>query len=528
MMRLLRPASVRHKLLAVVLLTTLTALVVAIAAMMAYDLRGYRQRLVADMTTQADLLGKTTVAALTFDDPRVAQENLELLRYRPRIRAAAIYNARGQLFARFALDDGEDFPRLPEGDGTRFAGDDFVLFKRVVNDREIVGTVYLRAEYQFYDRLLGYLGIAAIVTAIAMLVAYLLSRQLQRIVTSPLLAIAEVAREVTEQRRFSMRAPKLSEDEVGTLAASFNTMLAEIERATRDLQASNADLAREIAERSRAEQEVLRLNADLEKRVKERTAQLEFTNAELEAFCYSVSHDLRAPLRAIDGFSQALLQDFPKEVPEEGQRYLSRIRASTQRMGQLIEDLLNLSRVSRGILERRDIDLSELARQVVSDLQQHDPQRRSDVSIWEGMRANGDVRLLRAALENLIGNAWKFTSKAERPRIEIGALADNGRKVFYVRDNGAGFDMAYANKLFGAFQRLHSATEYAGTGIGLATVQRIVHRHGGRVWADAQPGKGAVFFFTLEPGGTEGTGHYISRGEVDGREDDFARRRQSG
>ena len=253
-----------------------------------------------------------------------------------------------------------------------------------------------------------------------------------------------------------------------------------------------------MAERRRAEQEILRLNAELETRVKERTTELQATNAELEAFCYSVSHDLRAPLRSIDGFSQALLEDFPKDVPEEAKRYLGRIRSSTQRMGQLIEDLLNLSKVSRGELARREVDVSELARQVVADVQSRDPQRQVEVSVWEGMQANADPRLLRAAFENLIGNAWKFSAKAEQPRIEIGLMRDGeGGGTFFVRDNGAGFDMRYAAKLFGAFQRLHSANEYQGTGIGLATVQRIVHRHGGRIWADAKPGKGAVFFFTL-------------------------------
>jgi light-regulated signal transduction histidine kinase (bacteriophytochrome) len=241
----------------------------------------------------------------------------------------------------------------------------------------------------------------------------------------------------------------------------------------------------------------MRLNAELEERVVERTAQLQYTNSELEAFCHTVSHDLRAPLRSIDGFSQALLEDFPRDVPEDAQRYLARIRAATQRMGQLIEDLLNLSRVSRVELERRDVDVSEIARQVVNDLQQREPERKVDMLIWEGMRATVDSRLLRAALENLIGNAWKFTSKAASPRIEIGRVPDGERVTFFVRDNGAGFDMAYSNKLFGAFQRLHSGNDYAGTGIGLATVQRIVHRHGGRVWAEAQPGKGATFFFTV-------------------------------
>ncbi len=518
-MRFLAPRSVQNKLLGVVLVTTLAALMVAIAAMVSYDLRLYHQSWIADLATQAELLGRTTAPALTFDDARVAQENLELLRYRPKVRAAAIYNARGRLFAQYAHAGESRFPALPEADGARIEGDELVIFKRIVNDREILGTVYLRAEYELYDRLLGYLGIAALVSLAAMLVAYALSRPLQRVVIRPLLAIAEVAREVTEKRNFSLRAAKLSEDEVGRLAEAFNTMLAEIERATHGLQQSNLELEREVGERRRAEQEILRLNAELEKRVKERTAQLEYANAELEAFCYSVSHDLRGPLRAIDGFSQALLEDFPKDVPEEAQRYLSRIRSSTQRMGQLIEDLLNLSRVSRGDLERRDVDVSELARQVVADLQHRDPERKVEIQIWDGMRAHADARLLRAMLDNLIGNAWKFTAKAAAPRIEVGSLREAERVTFFVRDNGAGFDMTYANKLFGAFQRLHSATEYSGTGIGLATVQRIVHRHGGRVWADAQPGKGAVFFFTLESGGT--------RGEANVREIDTARRRQS-
>jgi light-regulated signal transduction histidine kinase (bacteriophytochrome) len=248
------------------------------------------------------------------------------------------------------------------------------------------------------------------------------------------------------------------------------------------------------------EQEVLRLNAELEQRVRERTAQLEYSNGELEAFCYTVSHDLRAPLRSIDGFSQALVEDCSKELSEDALGYLARIRSAAERMAQLIEDLLNLSRVSRGDLSQQEVDVGELARRVVADLRHSEPGREVEISIWEGMHACADARLLRAALENLLGNAWKFTSKAARPRIEVGALRDGARSTFFVRDNGAGFDMAYSNKLFGAFQRLHTVSEYQGTGIGLATVQRIVHRHGGRIWADAQPGKGAVFFFTLEPG----------------------------
>lgn len=489
--------SVRGKLLAVILAATAAALLVAIGAMVAYDLFLYRQTWINDLRTQADLLGRTSSAALTFNDPRSAQENLDLLRYRPSIRAAVIYDARGRRFASFAQASDEVLPRLPEPDGVRVEGDDIVVFERVSDEREILGTVYLRADYALYPRLLAYLGIAAVVMALAMLVALLLSRRLQEGIVRPLLALTALAAEVSERRNYALRADKLSDDEIGQLAQSLNGMLGEMERATRELEGSNAGLAREVAERRRAEEEIRRLNEELERRVKERTTQLEYTNAELEAFCYSVSHDLRAPLRAVDGFSQALLEDFPHDVPEDAKGYLTRIRSSTLRMGQLIEDLLNLSKVSRAELARREVDLGQIAQEIVADLRQREPAREVEVSIWDGLQANADGRLIRAALENLIGNAWKFSSRTGRPRIEVGAMRDGGQATYFVRDNGAGFDMKYANKLFGAFQRLHSANEFQGTGIGLATVQRIVHKHGGRIWADATPGKGAVFYFTL-------------------------------
>jgi signal transduction histidine kinase len=416
------------------------------------------------------------------------------------VRAAAIYDARGRRFASFSRNS-EDarFPELPEADGARSQGDELLVFKRIVKDREILGTVYLRAEYELADRLIGYLGIACLITVIAMLVAYVFSRWIDKVLIRPLVAIAHIADEVTRNRTFNLRAKKLGDDEIGLLADSVNGMLAEIERATSSLEASNRQFSLEVAERTRAEEQVRELNLALEERVRERTSQLEYTNAELETFCYSVSHDLRAPLRSIDGFSQAIVEDFAQALPPEAQRYLGRIRASTQRMGQLIEDLLNLSKVSRAELQVAEVNVGELAREVVAELRLREPERVVETLFWDDMQASADRRLLRAALENLIGNAWKFTSKAEHARIEIGVMRDGAQASFFVKDNGAGFDMAFADKLFGAFQRLHATNEFQGTGIGLATVQRIVHRHGGRIWADAKPDKGAVFFFTLAP-----------------------------
>lgn len=225
--------------------------------------------------------------------------------------------------------------------------------------------------------------------------------------------------------------------------------------------------------------------------------QAEAANRELEAFAYSVSHDLRAPLRAMDGFSQALQEDCADQIGEVGQGYIGRIRAAAQRMSELIDGLLQLSRITRGELTVTPIDLSDLAGQIADELQRADPDRQVEWIIAPGLSAFGDRRMLHAALENLLGNAWKFTSRCERAQIEFGAAQVEGQLAFFVRDNGAGFDMAYADKLFGAFQRLHTPGEFPGTGIGLATVQRIIHRHGGRIWAQGQVDGGATFWFTL-------------------------------
>ena len=245
-------------------------------------------------------------------------------------------------------------------------------------------------------------------------------------------------------------------------------------------------VTRDMTERRKYEQEILR-----------RSSELDAANKELEAFCYSVSHDLRAPLRGIDGFGQALLEDCAGQLDDQGKDYLHRIRAATQRMAVLIDDLLNLSRITRGDVRREKIDLSAIAQALVSELQTREPDRKVEFLIAPGLRTEGDEQLVRLALENLLANAWKFTSKREQARIELGRIQQNGTSAFFVRDNGAGFDPAYSSRLFGAFQRLHTMTEFPGNGIGLATVQRIVNRHGGKIWGESAVDQGATFFFTL-------------------------------
>ena len=258
-----------------------------------------------------------------------------------------------------------------------------------------------------------------------------------------------------------------------------------------------ASLVDDITERTRAEQELLQHRHNLEAMVAERTAALEETNKELESFSYSVSHDLRAPLRSIDGFSHALLEDYAVQLDDVGKDYLHRVRSSAQRMGRLIDDMLSLSRVMRHELKRKDINLAEMAQAAIDKLQDYEPQRAVDVDIVAGIHGWGDAHLIDIALDNLLGNAWKYTGKTDQAHIEFGLTQKNGKKIYHVSDNGVGFDMKYADKLFGSFQRLHKADEFEGTGIGLATVARIIRRHGGELWAEGTVGHGATFYFTL-------------------------------
>jgi len=324
---------------------------------------------------------------------------------------------------------------------------------------------------------------------------------------SPVIAAAESADRRTMDELRS-RVAALEGEENGLLAERDRAMRRSVRRANQSLAGGLAAglgllavaflaIRREIGERRQAEVDLRRANA-----------RLESANAELDAFCYSVSHDLRAPLRAIDGFSLALREDVGGRLAPGEHELLLRIRAAAQRMAQLIDDLLRLSRISRTALARRPVDLSALAAEIVAGLRGREPARRAAIAIQPGVRAYGDERLLRIVLENLLGNAWKFSRHQPEARIELacereaGAAGDRncGEPVYLVRDDGAGFDMQYAGQLFAAFQRLHSASEFEGTGIGLATVARIVHLHGGRVWAEAAVGRGAAFRFTLGEG----------------------------
>ena len=306
------------------------------------------------------------------------------------------------------------------------------------------------------------------VTAAFLVIGGVLAWMVGHRVTRPVRQLAMAARAIGAGDYHS-RVKIRERGDLRMMANSFNTMAAALERN----------------------------HAELDERVRKRTAELELVNNELQAFSYSVSHDLRSPLRSIDGFSQALLEDYSSQLDATAQDYLRRLRGGAQRMGQLIDDLLLLSRVTRQTIQYTPVDLSALSRDVVQELRDDGSARDVHVDIEEGMGVRGDYGLLTIVLQNLIGNAWKFTQHATSPSLKIGSTQTNGERVFFVADNGAGFDMAYSNQLFAPFQRLHSNAEFKGTGIGLATVQRAVTRHGGRVWAEAVPGEGATFYFTI-------------------------------
>jgi signal transduction histidine kinase len=488
--RLLRGLSLRRKLSGIGMLSSLTALVSASVGFLVYERHTSRAAFTRRMLTAAEIVGFNCISPLLFDDTDAAAQTLAGLRAEPAVRAAVVTRAGGrEAFASYAREAGAA-PGLPAAVPASggavdhaFTGDRLLVTRPVVFEGNPIGRVVIEAELgELWARRRRYVLLALVILAGSFLLALAISHVVERTISRPLLRLADTARAVSSRDDYSVRVPVEGAgeagDEIGTLLGTFNEMLERIQRQNSDLEEARAEL---------------------EKRVEARTQDLAAANRELEAFSYSVSHDLRAPLRAIDGFSKALLASYEGQLDEKGRHYLQRVRAGTLRMAQLIDDLLSLARVSRRELVRGPIDVTDIAYRVGSELQGRHPVRKVAFEVVSGLRAEADAQLLTIVFENLIGNAWKFTSKRDDARIAVGGRRDGKATVFFVRDNGAGFDMQYADKLFGAFQRLHGDAEFEGTGIGLATVQRIVARHGGRIWAEGEPGRGAVFNFTLEP-----------------------------
>jgi signal transduction histidine kinase len=401
------------------------------------------------------------------------------------IASAGIYTTDRKPFAQYSRDNSTEFfniPAIPEGQKEiyRFGRTHLILVHSIEFQGSPVGIVYIRADLREIDqRLKRYAAIAIAVLLLSLVAALVVSKLFGRSVAQPIVDLAQIAVTVSEEKNFSLRAtPSKDTDEVGLLITAFNQMLSEIQQ---------------------RDDELRQAREELENRVAQRTRELLFANREMEAFSYSVSHDLRGPLDALNGFTYVLLKEYGQQLDIKGKDLLEHIRGSGRRMVQLIDDLLNLSRVSSSVLQSEPVDLSLIARAVANDLLTAHGERKVEMDIADVGTVSGDGRLLRIVLENLLRNAFKYTSGHASAKIAFGSVIQNGRTVYFVRDDGAGFDPRSADRLFQPFQRLHPAAEFPGNGIGLATVQRIIRRHGGEVWAQSEVERGATFYFSLTP-----------------------------
>ena len=520
----LRNLSFRTKLLLYGATASLLSLLLAMMAILFYDTVSFRQNFVDRISSKADILSQACGSAIAFGDAESASKTITGLGMLQDVLAVCVYDEKGAVFAEYRREGVQyAFPSAPPAPMYAFRGQGLDVFRSIVFRGNTVGMIHLRADpYELSARFQRYLIIALIVLLVSLGATVLLSIPLQTAITKPLLELGNAAEAVSRSNDYSMRVPKRSNDELGVLADTFNEMVKRIRKREAERDRAEAALvehrghlealvAGRTAEIETRVSELTQLNADMVKLVDNlevskadllgKGQELEAANKELEAFSYSVSHDLRAPLRSIHGFSAILMEDYREKLGAEGLDYLERVCSGAEHMGTLIDDMLILSRISRREMNSTSVDLSALAEEVLAELLHGEPGRAVELGVVPGIVATGDPNLLRVVLVNLLGNAWKFTGKTENARIEFGTVSDIGdpisERVYFVRDNGAGFDMRYIDKLFVAFNRLHKPADFPGTGIGLATVQRVIHRHHGRLWAEAEVDKGATFYFTL-------------------------------
>lgn len=471
--------SIRKKIRWVIMLTSGAVLLFTFSSYLVYEVVTFRQTYVRQMSTLAKIIASNCTAALAFDNPDDAVEVLNALKAEKHMVAAALYDKQGNLFSQYP----RDYPlqaipkdQVGPGESHRFEASHLIVLEPVVQNGSVLGMLCLKSDMDaMYDRIKRYATIAAAVIAVSFVVAYFLSNRLQRGIYQPVHALTRMARTVSEKKDYSVRATKIGDDEIGYLTDAFNQMLSEIETQNAHIQ---------------------QFNQKLEQTIEQRTHDLEVANKELEAFSYSVSHDLRAPLRSINGFSRILLEDYGTLLDEEGHHTLNTIMRNGHRMGQLIDDLLAFSRLGKQHVTKLRLDLTTIAKSVFDDLREQYG-NKSEIVIKPLPEINGDSSMLRQVMQNLISNALKYSMKKDKPCVEIGGYRQNGNNVYYVKDNGAGFNMQYYDKLFGVFQRLHNANDFEGTGVGLALVHRIITKHEGKIWAEGKENEGATFFFSL-------------------------------
>jgi signal transduction histidine kinase len=479
----LRDCSIPSKLTWMNMLVSGTALLLAGTGLFAYDLYSFRVGTVRDLGIQAQIIGSNSISAVLFDDSRSAETTLSALQAAPHVMSAEIYTPDGAAFAGYRRDRSESPPpppSIPVGQAEiyRFQSGQVALVRSITFHGKPVATVYMRSDLgAMHARERDFAIIVATVFLMSLLAAMWMSSSTRQSIAEPIVCLAQTAQIVLNEKNYSVRAPANDgRNEIGLLISTFNEMLAQIQE--RDAALGKA-------------------RDHLEQQVQERTAQLNVANADLEAFSYSVSHDLRAPLRHIAGFSRILSEEYGSKMEPDAQKYLNRILDGVKKMSGLIEDLLKLAQIGRKELVRVNTDLNSLLKDVVVDLQPECRGRQIDWQIGNLSSVECDAGLIKQVFANLISNALKYSRRREVTLIEVGQVEKDGASVIFVRDNGAGFDERYADKLFGVFQRLHRAEDFEGTGVGLSTVQRIIKKHGGEIWAKGEVNKGATFFFAL-------------------------------
>ena len=471
--------SIATRLTVMNLLVTGVALLLACAGFFVYDQITSRESLVRTLSAQAQIIGSNSVSAILFNDPQAAGNTLAALKSFPHVTSAGIITADHRQLAQYLRTPREDILSIPElASGEletyRFGRTHLILVRQITSEGKSIGFVFLRADLSEIDkRLRRYALIAISVLLVSLLAALLVSSVFRRAVAEPITELAKTAEQISRSRDYTTRvAPISGGDEVSVLINSFNEMLSELQKS----------------------------HDELERRVAERTRELVSANQELEAFSYSVSHDLRSPLEAINGFSYLILNQYAAKLDVQVRELVENIRAGGKRMAELIDALLNLSRVTSSLMRPERVDLSAMAREIMQDLSRTAPERQVEFTSPGKEEVFGDPRLLRVVMENLLRNSWKYTSLHPTAKIEFGKLQGREREgpTYFVKDDGSGFDPRAVERLFQPFQRLHSKAQFPGNGIGLATVKRIVQRHGGQVWAQGAVEQGATFFFTIE------------------------------
>ena len=469
---------IQKKLLRIIFLINGIVLLVTCVTFFLYEYYTFRKSIKEKLSTIGKIVSANSSAALAFDNADDAKETLAALKTEPHIVAACLYDKKGNLFARYNAGKEEtSFLARPKATGYRFVDAHLEGFDPVMEDNRQLGTLYLKSDLgALYSSLRLYGLVVAVVLVLSLVLAFVLVKVLRKGISTPILALAKTAEIVSEKQDYSVRAVKMGTDELGSLTDAFNNMLDQIQEQN---------------------QRLTEFNQTLEQKVSERTVQLELVNKELEGFSYSVSHDLRAPLRAIIGFTEILEEDYSGNMDAEARRITSVIKNNTRKMGQLIDDLLAFSRITRQDIPNISIDMTSMVNEVKENLATQYDTSKIQWDLQPLPIHSANTNMIRQVWVNLLSNAIKYSSKTEQPYIEIGSFTKGKQIAFFVRDNGVGFDQKYSDKLFKVFQRLHSMEEFEGAGIGLALVEKIITRQGGEVWAEAQVGKGACFYFSL-------------------------------